>query len=374
MSRNETASRPVQSDDRVGASRRTATQLIERVFETNEIAREYPLVFDANFDGDLIEVETEGEVRATCAILVRDLVVGPTKIRVGLIGSVATDARSRGRGLGTEVLEAAEKELRKRGALIAMLWADDLAFYAKRGWCAFGAEHDFAVPVECVDQLPRTQNARPATSADSASIHALYSCHDARVLRTHDETRALLGVPGMRVLVDECNGDVVAYACLNRGRDLTDVVHEWGGPVEDVLALVRAHLETRVANGEAKPLYVMAPLSSTALVERLRALGAPHAVGVLAIGKIVDLPACAELAASSFEPAGYVSAKLHPAREAAVDLCGPHGSCSLASVDLLELLCAARGDTTLVDACARALGVGRGRLPLSPFVWGLDSI
>lgn len=352
----------------------TAEQLIERVFGAHDVAREYPLVFDARFTGSLVAVESEGEVRSTCAILARDLVVGATKLRVGLIGSVSTDERSRGRGLGTEMLDKAEHELQKQGALLAMLWADDATFYAKRGWRAFSAEHDVVVTSAIANELPRTNGARAATSADFAAIHALYSRHAERVDRTSAETSALLCVPGMRVLVNERDGVIVSYTCLGRGRDLADVVHEWGGAVDDVLALVRAHFDERRASGNDKPLYLMASRSCEALVERVDELGASSAVGVLALGKIVDLAACAALAAECFEPKGYVQASLHPARAGAVELRGPNGACSLTREDLLELLCAARGDTTLADECARTLGVERGRLPLAPFVWGLDSI
>jgi len=354
--------------------RQSAEQLIERVFETDDIARDYPLVFDKELDGSLIAIESEGEVRSTCAILARDLVTDSATIRAGLIGSVATDPRSRGHGLATDVLDRAEAELRCRGAVFAMLWADDAGFYAKRGWRAFGAENDVAVPMSMLQQLPSTERARVSTQADCAAIHALYSRHIERVDRSLAETRALLGVPGMQTLVHERDGAVVAYACLGRGRDLADVIHECGGTADDALPLVRAHLEARVARGDDKPLFVMAAPSSSSIVERLQALGARSAVGVVAIGKIIDFDACAALAAASFEPAGRVSASRHPAREDAVLLRGPAGSCSLASEDLLELLFAARADTTLAEACAQTLGVERGRLPLTPFVWGLDSI
>jgi GNAT superfamily N-acetyltransferase len=358
----------------LAVERQSAEQLIERVFGADDIARDYPLVFGGEFEGSLIEIESEGEVRSTCAILVRDLVVGPVTIRAGLIGSVSTDPRSRGRGLATEVLDKAEAELRRRGAVFAMLWAEDMSFYAKRGWRAFGCEHDCAVPPSMLNRLPTADLARAAVHADRAAIHALYSRHTERVDRSLPETSALLTVPGMETLVHVRGGAVVAYACLGRGRDLAGVIHEWGGAPDDVLALVRAHLEARLARGDEAPLFIMAAPSSAPLVERLRAIGARHAVGVVAIGKILDLEACAALAAAAFEPAGSVSAARHPARAEAVELRGPRGACALTREDLLELLFAARADTTLAEDCARTLGAERGRLPLTPFVWGLDSI
>ena len=112
--------------------------------------------------------------------------------------------------------------------------------------------------------------------------------------RTLDEARALFRVPGMLTLVRErvaAPGHPplpVAYASLGRGRDLKDAIHDWAGEAEDVLVLLRAHLDRRFPQGEPGALFLMAPLAASELLYRLVALGAPLRRGILGLGKVLD--------------------------------------------------------------------------------------
>jgi ElaA protein len=79
----------------------------------------------------IVAVE-DGRVVATCRVLVDD--------GVGRLGRMAVEARSRGRGLGTEILAAAERSARDAGArlmrLHAQRYVEDL--YAAAGYTPYG--------------------------------------------------------------------------------------------------------------------------------------------------------------------------------------------------------------------------------------------
>ena len=356
----------------------SARGLFELVLRAGRpIAAEYPLLFGADAAGPeraFATLESGGEVVSACALLRRTLVVPGLELPVGLIGSVATHPHHRGRGFAARALAAAEDELRASGALLAILWADDPTFYAKRGWRPFGAEFDFVLPASIASMLPSAAGVRARTADDDAAVHALYDTHPERVERTPAETSALLACPGMEVLVCERWGRVQGYACLGRGADLEQAIHEWAGDARTVLALVRAFFELRGARGQDRELVVMAPLSARDLAQRLRELGVVPVPGILGMAKVLAPQACAELVARRLDRRGGTVVRTTPERPGVFVLESAKGEIGCSAEDLLDVLCAPRGETYRADEVAAALGIPVGRLPLTPFVWGLDSI
>jgi GNAT superfamily N-acetyltransferase len=344
-------------------------------------AREQPLSFDASSGASWSVVEDEGRLVSACSILPREFVVDGESLRVGLVGSVVTRASHRGKGLAASVLACAESELARRGCLVAALWAEDPEYYAQRGWRPWGSEIDFVLPRELVAHLPDPTGVRLAQASDATAIHRLYAMQRRRVARSRDQTRKLLAIPGMDVLVRERQGEVVAYSCLGRGGDLQEVVHEWSGAVQDVLALLRMHLDLRTTLGDHRDLFLMcADEPDHPLVAALEDLGAPASRGILGMAKIVDpAAACAAIARRH----GRAGRKLSWREHRSIDL--PELSqgacefelgakrCVLAAAELLELLAAPRGSQAVARTFAARLGL-EPVPPMRPFAWGLDSI
>ena len=360
-----------------------ALELIEGVHGLQgTLAPEYPLVFGEGFAGRTLGVGEEGEVQAACGLLVRDLAIpsqdGGTRLRVGLIGSVSTGAAFRGRGLATRLIVEAEARLQSDGCAAVFLWADDPRFYLKRGFAPVGCEEDVLLPAVVCSRLPDSSSARRFVPADAAAVHALYSGHPARVERTQEETAALLTCPRMDALVLERDGEVVAYALRGRGRDLSEVIHEWGGATQGVLALLRAHLERAFESKEPGALILMAPHTESELLGALDALGCQRTTGILGLGKLLDREAAAHAVAERLGVLG--SARVAVGQDEAgnhlhgLHLAGPAGECFLDDEAALALLFA----PATVRASARALleniGIPDAELPLEPFFWGLDSI
>lgn len=353
------------------ASHASARHLIERVLRDGApIVDEYPLVFDDAFGGRLVAVGEEGEPRSACAVLARELIAPALRVRGGMIGSVSTDPEWRERGLGTHLLVEAEAALHVQGCALVMLWADDPTFYLERGYCPIGIEHDFLVGADVVERLPRDEDVREMRAGDADAIHALYERHPARVDRSAVETGALLRCPGMTTLVIDRDGGVAAYACMGRGSDLHDAVHEWGGSAEDVLALLRAHFEGRFPDPtEHDALFLMAPPSAEELTRRLDHLGAVGRRGILALGKILDRGAAAEAVTRALEPEGRLEATAH-----GFAVHGPAGSGALDDDAVLALLVPVDEVRDGVRELLKHFGFAGARLPVEPFVWGLDSI
>lgn len=352
----------------------SARGLMERVLRSGApIAPEFPLVFDGREQAAFVVDDENGEARSACAIFERRLLVRGRELPAGLIGSVATDPRFRRQGLCSAVLARAESELARRGALLAVLWADDRAWYEKRGWRALGWEIDFHLPATLMQTLPEPFGVRERAAGDDEQIHALYERHAERVARSPEETRSLLACPGMEVLVLERWGRIAGYSCLGRGADLRDVVHEWGGDAQALFALLREHLARRRERGEEQGLYLIAPPSAVDVAERLSRLGASLAQGVVGMGKIVHTDAAAELAARLLDRRGGVSV-VSTAADGAVVLRSAQGEAHCSREELFDLLFAALAERTQVERVGKLLGVPGVELPLTPFLWGLDSI
>jgi GNAT superfamily N-acetyltransferase len=318
-----------------------------------DLGSEYPLVFGPLAAGTIVIEELDGAVRSTCAILPRTLVAGRERIRIGMIGSVATDPHWRNRGLAGRVLQAAERELVKAGAVIGVLWADDAAFYERRGWHVFGCEVDACLPLTIQRALPAPRGVRPLQPHDVPSVHELYCQHASRVERSEEEARALLACPGMEVLVCEGDGGLQAYACLGRGGDMENVVHEWGGQAKAVAMILRRLLELRHTCGIEEELYVMMPSSADALIRLLFDAGAALSKGVLGMAKVLDEPAAQSALAGSL---------------------GCAESVSLQGKDLLDAWLPARGETQQRTQLASSMGLALTKPAPPAFIWGLDSI
>ena len=352
----------------------SALRLMERALRDGDpLAEEYPLVFREGFPGRIVALGEGDEVRSACATLVRELVLPDGNVRGGLIGSVSTDPDWQGQGLGTRLLIEAEAALQSRNCVFAMLWGEDPHFYLSRGYCPMGAEEDFAIPRTLSASLPSSNSVRASTEDDAAGVHALYERHPERMMRTAEETAALLRCPGMTTLVLECDGELAGYACRGRGHDLPDAIHEWGGEIEDVLSLVRGHLEDRFPDDEEGDLFLMAPVTAVDLRSRLESLGVESHRGFLGLGKILDRNAAMHALRSRIEPAGQVNL-VETTQGPMFHLTGPEKEGYLDDDGLLALLFAATDVRDDVANLLRSFGLTDTGLPLEPFIWGLDSI
>ena len=351
-----------------------ALALLKRVHGAGDsLAAEYPLVFGHEFPGRIVALGEDGQARAACTVLVRDFVVPGAVVRGGLIGSVSTDPEWRGQGLGTRMLVEAEATLQLEGCAFALLWANDPTYYAERGYTEIGVEDDFLIEAVHLESLSDegVRLFHSGSETDAKAIHALYESHPTRVRRTLAETKALLRCPGMQVLVRERDGEIVAYSCRGRGRDLVDAVHEWGGPADDVLALVRSHHLRRFPEGEGH-LFLMAPVA-TELAQRLLELGVPTARGILGLGKLLDRQAAAELLTARLGEGGSASVVETPAGQR-IRVTGPADEADLDDDGSLALLVATGEVRPHVEDFLARFGLTDAKLPLDPYAWGLDSI
>ncbi len=360
---------PMTTSSNTTTRQDAALSLMETVLrEGRPLAHEYPLVFGENAAGQIETLEVDDEVASTCAWLARTLLTGGMEVPVSVVGSVATREECRGKGLGTEVLNLATSKAAAEGAAFSLLWADDPAWYQERGWVPFGSETIYVVDETMAFLLPEPVGVRTLRANDAEAVHELYCLHSARVDRTLEETRTMLNVPGMQVFVCEKEGQVTGYACMNRGEDLGQVIHEWSGEPDSVLPIVSKLWHANRLVHER--LFMMVPPTGadySAFFEFVKARGA---TGILAMAKLGSTEAIARV----FDAATPDSVTVEATSENTVDLTGEGGTIRLTDHEILLALCPPRGDRRVTDVVESQTGTSMPSLPIRPFIWGLDSI
>lgn len=353
----------------ITTQKEAALALMEQVLrDGRSFSAEYPLIFQSNATGRIETIEENDEIVSTCAWLARTLATPTADMPVAFIGSVATAPNIRGRGYGSRIVAETVEKATSQGAALAMLWADEPEWYQARGWIPFGTENVYVIEHGNAILLPEPVGVRPATYDDHAAIHSLYSSHVSRTLRIKEETQALLGVPNMQTLVCERDGKVVGYACMGRGEDLAQVIHEWGGEPDAVLPIV-SQLWAKARN-EHDRIFMMVPDTEADYRAYFKFVRAEGAQGVLAMAHL----GCTKAMAQTFNAALPTGVSAVATSANTIDITGPKGTLRLTEHEILLAICPPRGDRRVVEVIEQEVGSALPGLPVSPFVWGLDSI
>ncbi len=290
-------------------------------------------------------------------------------VPLGMIGLVYTDPAFRGRGLARACIDSCVEELRRRGAPLAALWSDRHDFYRRLGFQVAGRETFYGVDSELCRRarggarpLPALGLAQPG---DFGALESLYAAKPVRASRPPGALAALATGPDTRLVVARKRGRPVAYAALGRGDDFPDVVHEWAGDPEAVLAC----LESLCGEGRAIG-WLCGPLDEDP-APALRRAGARGQQGAFALTRLLDVGELWWLIAP--RPCGQV--RFEQCGEK-VALSGSRGRAALAAPEALELLLGAgtlpppaAGIFTPEERDALAQ-----TLPWPLYVWGFDSI
>jgi hypothetical protein len=115
------------------------------------------------------------------------------------------------------------------------------------------------------------------------AIHRLYATHTTGTVRTAEEIRKFLNIPQTKVYTAwEADGTLAAYAIEGKGADLGGYIHEWGGGVSKLLALL-----SWVKSRRTTPLTLITPAHSRNLISQLQAKNVITNQGFLGMLKIL---------------------------------------------------------------------------------------
>jgi predicted N-acetyltransferase YhbS len=198
------------------ADRDAVLDLLERAFRgERELFARY-MDFESSFGwDDFLLAQNEGTLVACVQIFAKTVRLRGAALSLGGIGSVATDAAHRGRGVSRLLLEHAIERMRARGMALSLLFAAPVApLYERLGWRR--------IPLPLLrlarDAGEAEPAGRPFRAEDLPRVTALYESYtemlsgptvrDERYWRGNLRTA---GTPGEDFRVCEADGELCAY-------------------------------------------------------------------------------------------------------------------------------------------------------------------
>ncbi len=249
------------------------------------IADEYPLaVHSDNLNNVLVIKDETGLLSA--AVMKPMVVKSPLGIfKVAAIGNVVTKPEHRNQGLSNQILTHALNAAKDRGCDFAILWTNLFDFYRKLGFELAGTEVALHIPESFKAPLAGDLKFMDTQKVDPQAILKLYSQHLTGSVRTVDEIRHYLKIPNSQVYTAwDGNNQLQAYAVVGKGADLDGYIHEWGGGVSKVMALVQFAIEK-----QKRSLNLITPPQCVNLIRQFEAHGASSHLGVLGMVKILNM-------------------------------------------------------------------------------------
>lgn len=223
------------------------------------------------YDGDQL-------VGCACARLA-ELKLGSARLKIALIGGVATLGPYQGHGFASRLVSIAASWAQERGAAAAVLWGSEHALYQRQGFELCGQQ----LRAKLAALAPA--GSTPTIAVATGWTPALHACLAKRHggLALGDEDRAWL--EAHRNTKWFWTGDAsapTAYAALGRGIDLRGMVHEWGGE-RNALRAILARIQSEEPQAEL--------LGPPWQFERYGISSSLATLEFLCMARVLDLPA-----------------------------------------------------------------------------------
>ncbi len=131
-------------------------------------------------------------VAAHLRLTAREMRFGAAALPISCVAGLAVSPEFRGRGYASALLDAAERQMRREGAVLGVLHASEPDFYRRRGWVVCGRHSSSAASCHQVlahlrpHEVPRV---RPLAAAPPAPLHIRYlrRVEMAAVIRLHEQ-------------------------------------------------------------------------------------------------------------------------------------------------------------------------------------------
>lgn len=228
--------------------------------------------------------ETPRRLAACAAVRLADLHTPAEKrLKVGIIGAVATGEAARGRGLASQLVSLCSEWARERGAALLLLWGSEHRLYERLGFELSGAQTRLPL-AELLRELPAHSHSSPIREGWSDAIFAALLKRRTGLALGPEDRSWYVRHRNVRWFWAQV-GEAFAYAALGRGIDLAHQVHEWGGDPE-LLQAVLHHIAALDPSAELLG-------SSVLITERWGARALP-AEEFLALARILDPVALAK--------------------------------------------------------------------------------
>ncbi len=186
-----------------------------------------PFFVPENIGNARLFFDEKDKIVASASLFAHQVITAAGSARIGVIGAVATAEDARGKGHATQILQDMEICGRLNNVDGMLLWSDKEDFYSKLGFNPVGHQEIFSL-VNIKE--PAKVNAVIQSFWTEDQVRPLYNMHASRVKRSDqywDNIRKITSCTRLQAV--DSQGKVVAYMAMNRGKDLQNIIHEWGG-------------------------------------------------------------------------------------------------------------------------------------------------
>lgn len=351
-----------------------AVALCNRVLRPNgppTIAEEYPRVFMPENAAHQWVITQDDRIISHAATYASTIeLAGGATLRLGGLSSVATDPSARRRGYASQLVEACCQDLRAQGCHLAVLWTEVHAFYERLGFASLGSELLYRVPQSNLRRPMSDAELGPYTAADVEPMMALRAAVRPYTRRSETEWAAYLRIPKMQAWVARRGGRCVAYLIVGKGEDFRNCCHEWAGKADALISL----LDYAAMQSPRRELILLAPEDSHPLNRALQQLGVPCIRTDLGMLRCLDPVATFEAVRPVLEPRIRASIALEPAGSSWRLRVGDATAGPMSTGEFSALLLGPRKAGDVLAAPPEVCAQLERALPLSLFIWGLDSV
>jgi predicted N-acetyltransferase YhbS len=165
--------------------------MLDRVFRSRggSMAVDYPRLLLEPNRGNLRVVVEGGEVVSHAGIVVRDASIEGIPLRVALLGSVATQAEHRGKGLANRCVRSVMERAVACGA--DLMWISGArSLYARLGARKVGEDHEFVLREPDLARFARDLEVRPLEEDYIGDLVELYAHEPVRYIRPLEDWQA----------------------------------------------------------------------------------------------------------------------------------------------------------------------------------------
>lgn len=184
----------------------------------------------------------DGRIAASAIVYPKKMFIGEDTLNLGVIGAVATHPDFRNQGMSSAIIEELEKIAQSLKLDGMILWSDKEEFYSKLGFFPLGQQLIYFLA--SLESAPEVSG-KATRGWNLAQVSNLYNMHVVRSERTQEYWKSLERITSCdRYQWVDDTGAVKAYLGFNRGKDMQNVIHEWGGEADFLHALVSEVLRT----------------------------------------------------------------------------------------------------------------------------------
>ena len=252
----------------------TILSLVNLVFRSGvnqDMASDYPLVFDKKNLNNLRVILEEGKIISHAAMAERKLNANDCVLPMSMICAVATHPVYRKRGLATSIMEDAVTSMALRGDAFGLLWTGPARdFYRQLGWEVIGTNGWTYIlrPTQFNHFKSYCLVRAYQQGKDLNRIIEIHQNQSEQLTRNQSAYQTLFNIPTIKIWVAEENNLVTGYLVVAEAYNKSGVI-EWGGTTKALSSLLAHVLSTTLETR----LQVFVPSFKNPMKTLLQSLG-----------------------------------------------------------------------------------------------------